>query len=194
MLFKIKIMKKTVLLLLLLSISFVSFSQEDIEFPQDINKKHEVKINALGLLVFEWLDVSYEYLINNESSFGTGLLIGVNNDNDLDQYRKFSLTPYYRRYFSSKFARGFFVEGFGMLHSYENHIYNYYYDQNGNYNQNYSRNNQTDFAVGISVGGKFISKKGFTTEIYLGVGRNLGANENDLQAVGRGGISVGYRF
>ena len=172
-LLKTKIMKK-IFLLLLLSITTISFAQEKTEeFPQDINKKHEVKINALGLLVFEWLDVSYEYLINNESSFGTGLLIGVNNDNDLDQYRKFSLTPYYRRYFSSKFARGFFVEGFGMLHSYENHIYNYYYDQNGNYNQNYSRNNQTDFAVGISVGGKFISKKGFTTELLLGIGRNF---------------------
>ena len=186
---------KKITLLLLLCVTTISFAQEkDEKSPQDINKKHEIKLNAFGLLVAEWFDVSYEHLINEESSFGVGLLVGLDSDTGIDNYRKFSLTPFYRRYFSSKFARGFFVEGFGMLHSYENHIYNYYYDQNGNYNQNYSRNNQTDFAVGISVGGKFISKKGFTTEIYLGVGRNLGANENDLQAVGRGGISVGYRF
>ena len=186
---------KKITLLLLLSITTISFAQEkEEEFPQDINKKHEVKINAFGLLVFEWLDVSYEYLINNESSFGTGLLVGINNDNGLDHYRKFSLTPYYRRYFSSKFARGFVVEGFGMLHSYENNIYNYYYDQNGNYTYSNNNDTQTDFAVGISVGGKFISKRGFTTEIYLGVGRNLGANNNGLEAVGRGGISIGYRF
>ena len=185
---------KKIFLLLLLSITTISFAQEKAEeFPQDINKKHEVKINAFGLLAFEWLDVSYEYLINNESSFGTGLLIGANSDSDLDHYRKFSLTPYYRRYFSSKFARGFFVEGFGMIHSYDNN-FDYYYDQYGNYTQTNNNDTQTDFAVGISVGGKFISKKGFTTEIYLGIGRNLGANNNDLQAVGRGGISVGYRF
>ena len=69
-----------------------------------------------------------------------------------------------------------------------------YYDYNGNYISNRNDDTETDFAVGISVGGKFVSKKGFTTEIYLGVGRNLGGNNNGLEAVGRGGISLGYRF
>lgn len=186
-------MKKTTFLLLLF-ITTISIAQvKEEKAQQDINKKHEIKINALGLLVFEWLDVSYEYLINEESSFGTGLLIGVNNDYDLDRYRKFSLTPFYRRYFSNKFARGFFVEGFGMLHSYENNYYDYY-DYNGDYIANRNDDTKTEFAVGISVGGKFVSKKGFTTEIYLGLGRNLGGNNSSLEAVGRGGISLGYRF
>ena len=44
------------------------------------------------------------------------------------------------------------------------------------------------------MGGKFISRKGFTTEIYLGIGRNLGGDDNSVAAVGRGVISVGYRF
>tara|TARA_R110001606_G_C15225926_1_gene634586 strand:- start:141 stop:689 length:549 start_codon:yes stop_codon:yes gene_type:complete len=181
---------KKITLLVLLFVTSVSIAQEKEEiYPQDINKKHEVKLNVLGVLAFEWLDVSYEYLINDESSFGTGLLIGLDNDSGIEEYRKFSITPYYRRYFSNKFARGFFVEGFGMLHTYENNN-NFYYGSSTTNNTE----DKTEFAVGISVGGKFISRKGFTTEIYLGVGRNLGGDDNSVAAVGRGGISLGYRF
>mgnify|MGYP000569052925 FL=1 len=188
-------MKKTTLLILLFVSSIIIAQEKEEKYQQDINKKHELKINAFGLLVFEWLDVSYERLIDEESSFGIGALVGLDNNSDLDEYRKFSLTPFYRRYFSNKFARGFFVEGFGMLHSYEDRNYGYYYDNNGNY-INSSRNyeTKTEFAVGISVGGKFISKKGFTTEIYLGIGRNLAGDDNSIEAVGRGGVSFGYRF
>lgn len=181
---------KKITLLILLFVGTISIAQEKEEtHPQDVNKKHEVKINGLGLLAFEWLDVSYEYLINNESSFGVGALISFNGDNDIDNYRKFSLTPYYRRYFSSKFARGFFVEGFGMLHTYENNDIYFY----GNSTKN-SIENKTEFALGISVGGKFVSKSGFTTEIYLGLGRSLAGDNSSIEAVGRGGISLGYRF
>lgn len=186
-------MKKiTFLLLVFVNSILIAQEKEEKIYPQDIDKKHEVKLNAFGLLAFEWLDVSYEYLINEESSFGIATLISLNsnrNDN-LDEYRKFSITPYYRRYFSNRFARGFFIEGFGMLHTYEDRT-TYY--NNGN-DWSYSSEDKTEFAIGISVGGKFISKKGFTTEIYLGLGRNLGGDNSSLEAVGRGGISVGYRF
>ncbi|AUC85359.1 hypothetical protein CW731_08690 [Polaribacter sp. ALD11] len=60
------------------------------------------------MLAFEWLDVSCEYLINEESTFGPGALIGSNN---LKNYGKFSLIPYYRRFFSNKFAKGFLLKG-----------------------------------------------------------------------------------
>jgi hypothetical protein len=155
-------MKKITLFVCLLisglTLAQAQTTEETPEFPQDVNKNHEVKINGLSLLAFEWLDVSYEYLINNESSFGIGALVSLNNNEGLNDYRKFSLTPYYRRYFSSHFARGFFVEGFGMLHSYEQE--NYFYNGNGNGGYNYE--DRTEFAVGISAGGKFITKRGFT--------------------------------
>ena len=79
-----------------------------------VNKKHELKINAFTLLVVKWIDFSYERLIDQESSFGISTTL--NTDSDISDL-KFALTPYYRRYFSSHFARGFFVEGFGMLFS-----------------------------------------------------------------------------
>jgi hypothetical protein len=177
-------MKKLTLLLCLL-ISGLTIAQEKEEekeskYPQDINKKHEIKINALTVLVAKWIDVSYERLIDEESSFGIAATINTDKtESDLN----YSLTPYYRRYFSGKFARGFFVEGFGMLFSAEDRSI---FSSNSN-------EFETGFALGVSVGGKFVSKKGFSTELLLGVGRNFSdTNYNDV--VGRIGISVGYRF
>ena len=177
--FKNIIMKKLLLFTLLL-ITSISIAQEKEEkFPQDINKKHEVKINALTLIAGKWLDVSYEKLIDSESSFGLSATLNTDtSETDLN----YAITPYYRRYFSGKFARGFFVEGFGSLFSARE---NFFFNNNKEF--------ETGFAMGVSVGGKFVSKKGFTTELLLGVGRNLIKNSS-YEAFGRIGISVGYRF
>jgi hypothetical protein len=75
--------------------------------------------------------------------------------------------------------------------------YDFYYDDNGNYIKNTNTTNATNFAIGISIGGKFISKKGFVAEIYLGIGKKL-FKENKMifvtNIIVRGGISLGYRF
>lgn len=181
---------KKITLVLLLTITAISTAQEKNSFTEETQKKHEVKINGLNLIAFKWLDISYEYLINKESSFGVGALINFDNEDDFDTYRIFSLTPYYRRYFSKGYAKGFFVEGFGMLNSYKKN--SYYLGSN-----NYSGESLTNFAVGISAGGKFVTENGFVAEIYLGLGRNLinnSTNFYDNDIVGRGGISLGYRF
>jgi hypothetical protein len=70
------------------------------------------------------------------------------------------------------------------------------------YNNNYDRiETQTGFALGISVGGKFVLAEGFTAEVLLGIGRNLIKEESDdndyyfqNEVVARFGISLGYRF
>lgn len=189
-------MKKIVVLILFVSISFSIVSQEKEEkYPQDVNKKHELKLNAFNLIVLSSLDVNYEYLLNKDASFGVGVFYNFNDLNsDLYYAKKFSLTPYYRWFFSeTRFARGFFVEGFGMLNTFEDTAY--YYINNNNI---YQAEKVTDFALGVSVGGKFVTKSGFTAEVYLGVGRNLFNNNNDnynnYSVVSRGGISIGYRF
>ena len=196
-------MKKITLLFLLVATT-ISFAQEkEVAYPQDVNKKYELKLNAFSLIVFSSLDVSYEYLLNKDSSFGVGVFYNFSDINDDLYYpKKFSITPYYRWYFTeTRFARGFFVEGFGMLNTYEDiNYYYYYYDNNGNYIENNEVYKETNFALGVSVGGKFIIKSGFTAEIYLGVGRNLfnnSSNDNDFlenDLITRGGISLGYRF
>ena len=172
-------MKKITLFFVLL-ISTISIAQEKEEkYPQDINKKAEVKINALTVLAAKWIDISYERLIDEESSFG--MAVTINTDTSLSSLN-YSLTPYYRRYFSEKYARGFFIEGFGMFFSAEK-----------DYISGLTNRFENGFGLGVSVGGKFVSKKGFTTELLLGIGRNLTDSDyNDV--IGRIGISVGYRF
>ena len=68
----------------------------------------------------------------------------------------FSITPNYRVYFSNKYARGFFIEGFGMLHRYKDLYYDY---DESTYNN--IEKNITEFSLGVSVGGKWVTKKWF---------------------------------
>ncbi len=185
--------------MLFVSSIIISQEKEEGKYPQDINKKHELKLSPTSLIILSSFDISYEYLINEYSSFGVSLFYNFNNPND-DFYflKKFSLTPYYRWFFSEKRAtRGFFVEAFSMLNNYKDEYYYDYDNIDGDYYYNTKTKKQTDFALGISVGGKFVTKKGFVAEVFLGVGRNLFNKDNsvlDTSIIGRGGISLGYRF
>ena len=171
---------KNLLILLCLSSFLLGFSLEKdtIEF-----KRNELKGNAL-MLVAGAVEFTYERLLNDESAVGVSLFFPYDDNININ----FSLTPYYRFYFGKKPAAGFFAEGFGMLN-------NYKYG-NGNYST-LKTGNATDFALGFGIGGKWITKKGFVFEINSGVGRNLFnsiSRDYDNQIVGRGGITLGYRF
>lgn len=181
-------MKKFLLTTLILMVSFLSFAQEaELE-------KNELKINMSNLIGFKWFDIGYERILNEESSYGIGTLISLDSSVDgLDEYRTFSLTPYYRHFFSNNYAQGFFVEAFTMLHSGKNEDDVIYYDTASDSYISTNNSNYTDFAVGISVGAKWVTKRGFVAEIYAGLGRDM-FNQSDLEIVGRGGVSIGYRF
>lgn len=183
-------MKRSFPLFMGLILSFSHLMAQDVQ--QDESDRDELKINAFNLIAFKFVDVSYERLLDEESSLGFAILVNAGNDEDVfDYYRKFSITPYYRRYFSKSYASGFFVEGFGMLNSGEQDIYDF-----NEITQETERTgeNYTDFAIGISVGGKFITKKGFIAEIYSGIGRNFFSTDFSPEVVGRGGVSLGFRF
>lgn len=193
-------MKKIATLVVLLS-SVFGFSQEnDFRYPQDENKKTEVKLSVTSLIFIAALDASYERLINEDTSFGVSIFYNTDKNNDIDFPREFSITPYYRWFFNERtFARGFFVEGFGMLNTVDDSYYDNFYDTSGNFQSNQVKNTLTRFALGISVGGKFVIKNGFTAEVILGVGRNLlgdtdAVDFSEDNIIGRGGISLGYRF
>lgn len=178
-------MKKITLIALLLIFSIASFAQENDSIDNSLGK-NELKINMVSLIGFKWVDVSYEYLLNDESSFGVGTLVALDNSNE--DLRTFSLTPYYRQFFSRKYAEGFFIEAFTMVHSAVGQTYNAIPPGGTYVSKKY-----TDLAVGISTGYKVISRKGFAAEVYLGIGRDMLGN-SDTEVTGRGGISVGYRF
>ena len=190
-------MNKTIILSSLFVLFFnLIFAQNN---EEQVVKHHEVKTNAFNLIVFKTIDFSYEYLIDSESSAGVSLLFNLQdfeNDysNDGPIYNeKFAFTPYYRRFFSSKYAWGFFLEAFGMYNIQKN-IDGYY-----NYNTDdyiYSDEKSNNVAFGISIGGKFVSKKGFLFEFFGGAGRNIFSSNEYIASdiVPRAGVTLGYRF
>lgn len=180
---KLAIMKIKILLLLLLTTYFCSYGQEtnSISF-----KKNEIKGNAL-FLVLGAVEVTYERLLNEDSGLGVSLFFINEEDFDVN----FSLTPFYRAYFGKKTVAGFFVEGFSMINSGVSST-NYIYDSNGNLTSKIN-NHYIDCALGFGLGSKWVHKKGFVFEINAGIGRNL-FSDDAPEVVGRGGITLGYRF
>ena len=175
-------MKNLAVLLCLVSFGYNYGQQKD----TIVLKKNEIKGNAL-FLVAGALEVSYERILTDETSFGTSVFIAFTEDFATN----FALTPYYRFYFGKKPAAGFFVEGFGSLNSYEGSIYT---GENSSFNY-YKEVTRTDFALGFGLGSKWITKSGFLFEINGGIGRNLfNSSDTDYEIVGRGGITLGYRF
>jgi hypothetical protein len=176
-------MKKILVLLALgFSISGVAQETEAVSF-----KKNELKGNAL-FLVLGAVEVTYERILTNDSGLGISLFF-VSNEDDFDT--TFSLSPYYRAYFGKKPAAGFFVEGFSSISTGVNSK-TYYFDSNGSVSK-IDKDRYTDFALGFGVGSKWIHKKGFVFEINAGIGRNL-FSDNSPEVIGRGGITLGYRF
>ena len=175
-------MKKIILLLAFL-LSFVSVkAQEDnTNTQQNFN---EVKLNGL-YLVLGALEGTYERTLNEESAFGVSLFLPI--DDDVSDDVNYYISPYYRMYFGKKYASGFYLEGFGMLNSIVDEDYN-------NQTYTYDEKTVTDFALGIGVGGKWVTNKGFLGEIGLGIGRNLFNADDGEELIGKLAITLGYRF
>ncbi len=160
-----------------------------IAFGQENNKEepkeaiHELRLNMTNLILLKGLNVSYEYFINEESTTGVSVYKSLNED--LDFYKTFSVTPYFRHFFSiNSDQKKFFAEVFGMIHNGEQYLYS-----------TEDNPNKTHFAMGISAGHKYVSDSGFVVETFFGYGRNLTSqDDDDFPLVGRGGISFGYQF
>ncbi len=184
---------KNFFLIPMLLITLYSFSQN----TEEKKKSHEVKLNAFNTLIFKSLEGSYEYLINKESSAGISIMVNLNDEfNEGPEYNEdFTITPFYRRFFSRKYAWGFFMEAFGMYNKQQNSYYEYDYAEPVD-GHSYSDEETSNFALGISIGGKFVSQKGFAFEFYGGVGRNLFTSDSrhNYEFVPRLGVSFGYRF
>ncbi|NER14479.1 DUF3575 domain-containing protein [Leptobacterium flavescens] len=178
-------MKKIFSFVLLLC-ALSSYSQNESDKNESAwSKKNELKINALYLL-FNGAEVTYERILNEESAIGISTLVSYDSDDDINYY----ISPYYRFYFGNKPAAGFFIEGFGMLNSSKTNIDVLFLADVINVDDNV-----TDFALGVGIGGKFISRRNFVVELNLGLGRNLfNTDEGRYEFVGKVGIHAGFRF
>lgn len=164
---------KKVCLILVLTLSLGSFSQEKNPKENELNSFNEFKLN-IGYLLFEFADFSYERILNEESS--VGISFGFSLDDAIDY--KFGVIPFYRFYFGKKPAAGFFIEGNGALFSEES----------------ITGNNEIGLGFGIAIGGKFLTKKNWIGEIVIGGGRSFVNKDIISEGYPRIGISIGKRF
>jgi len=176
---------KRFLLSMLLITSFISaFAQNS---SQDIVnfRKSDIVIDPFWLIAGLAVNASYERILSEDSGIGANAIFGFNND--LDDFTQIS--PYYRAYFGSKYASGFFIEGFVPItvrKEYENEAW----DDNRGDMKTY-----TTGGIGFGLGGKWVAKKKFVFELSLGVARKVVGNEGSGEPVtGKGMIGVGFAF
>ena len=73
-------MKTLLTTALIMSVVFLGQSQD---ISNDSQPRDEFKINALNLIAFTYMDLSYERLLHEEASLGVSVLINIGNDNEL---------------------------------------------------------------------------------------------------------------
>lgn len=165
---------KKILFLVVLAISFVGTAQ---------NNK-EIKLDIFDVLALKSLDISYEYIMNDESSIGISVLSNFEKKSASFRYsQKLVVTPYYRQHLFQRDNVNFFGELFGAINTGDLEP-----DELGD------PDSYTDFALGLGFGGKYLSENGFVVDFHAGIGRNLFNTNLSQEVVPRIGISVGKRF
>ncbi|MFC2108944.1 DUF3575 domain-containing protein [Bacteroidota bacterium] len=151
-------------------------------------KASEIKIDVFDILALKTLDVSFERVMNSESSVGVALLFNFEKKSSSFRYsEEFVLSPYYRQHLFYKGNVNFFGELFGALNTGDIDLTpaEIAVDKADTY---------TDFALGLGFGGKYVSSHGFVVDFHAGIGRNLFNTEVSREIVPRVGISVGKSF
>ena len=149
-------------------------------------KNNEIKTN-IPYLVFGFPEITYERLFKAYNGVGVSYSFSLNTINSISTV--YIVTPYYRRYFGKGKSLGFFTEA------------NVAYEKQEAHNGNKYRNLETkNFGLGFALGTKFINKKGYLGEAYVGFGKLFGVenpgNKNSvfLDGYPRLGFTFGKRF
>ncbi len=184
----------------LVALCFVGISnaQDENETNPVLERKHELRLDALEALLIPTLEFNYEYVISKYSGAGAAISINLNNDDDFEYGQKFAFTPFYRQYFLNKKeygARGLFVEGMMQMAAGEYTDYFYDYDPVTNSSNSYTESSDWfNVGAGLAIGQKWVSNNGFVFELSAGGGRYFSGGDNKPEGFFRGGVSVGYRF
>lgn len=165
-------MKKILIAFTLLSSTYI-FAQQ------------EIKVDLFDGLAFKTVEISYEHYLNEESSIGISLLFNSDTEADVSYNEKSMITPYFRHYFNSAYNWNFFGEIFFGINSGDDTIIMLGGPP--------LIKEYTDGALGIALGYKYASPRGFVVDIHGGLGRNL-FSSNSPEIVPRIGVNVGYRF
>ena len=193
-------MKKILVLLILLTGAYASFSQEvkkEEEIIVQVKPISELSNNEIRINVPSAIaglpELTYERTFADNMGAGISIAFQLekfkdNHTNGLNELRSL-ICPFYRLYFGEKEASGFYVEG-NMAIAGQKEKYNSY-DFNGNVSSSYERS-ATNFGFGAAVGIKLLARNGFIGDFYAGWGRLFG--DNIIGGYPRLGICIGKRF
>ena len=176
------------MLIILLFTGTICYGQEK-DSISDLNKNRtEIKFNAFAITATSSLELEIERTLSKRSSVGLSFFTNFKDPEDELVYNGIqnSLTAYYRFYLGKKYNQGFFLEGFGM-----------YNTSNSLLPGNASPKRYTitkDFALGLGIGYKYVTKKGLILQANYGWGKNLLEPLNGESTLVRVGVSVGFSF
>lgn len=163
--------------------------------------KNELSLNMLNLLAFGALDVSYERMLQENTSLGFHVFSKVidknrGEENDLSGWydKNFALSSQFQVYLNdSRYAEGFYVEVFGMYSKGENEKEIIATDpETGEEKRMEKLLEYNDLALGLGAGMKYVQQN-FLIDLSLGIGRNLFAKDSP-NFVLLPAVNVGYRF
>ena len=190
--------RKLTIFIAVLLLSINAFSQQQ-NTSTDVNATQTKSLNGIGnnelrinllMSIIGLPELTYErYIADN---MGVGLSVAVSLDKMENMSTRSIILPYYRLYFGSKKASGFFIEGNMAVVRQKELDYNYYYDNGVTYQSELHTRLTTNFGFGGAIGVKLLARNGFVGEVYLGGGRLFG--ESIAEAYPRIGVSLGKRF
>ena len=162
------------------------------ESPEVFGER-EIKLVVTDILFVPGLHGYYEKIVDENSSFGFGVLTAL-DDSVVGVNRRFAFSPFYRLYFLNRQdfgAQGSFIELFSSFAS----VRNFEFDVllNG-----YSDSSTVfRFSLGATLGKKWVTRNGYTYETFVGAGRYLD-NKDEIgdnpQTHIKLGLSIGKRF
>ena len=162
------------------------------ESPEVFGER-EIKLVVTDILFVPGLHGYYEKIVDENSSFGFGVLTAL-DDSVVGVNRRFAFSPFYRLYFLNRQdfgAQGSFIELFSSFAS----VRNFEFD---NLLNGYSESSTVfRFSLGATLGKKWVTRNGYTYETFVGAGRYLD-NKDEIgdnpQTHIKLGLSIGKRF
>ncbi len=147
--------------------------------------RHELKLNLVNLIVLENVELNYEYVAGDDFTVGLAVNYWWDDFSEFD----FIFFPNARFYPGhSDAGTGFFTELSIPIFGFQ--------DEECFFSNSFSTcstENKVGIGVGVAAGYKFISKKGFVGEIFIGIGRSFD-DFAPVSFIPRLGVTFGKRF
>ena len=196
-----RIQTKLTLLTIFLTLGSLGLAAQMRVEPSHPVKYHEVRLNLFALPVASELSAEYEYATTPNLSIGCTMSAYIGDKSACRLFfPTFGVMPYGRWYFGGNWFSiaspnaGFLIEVNSAIGYYDK-LKNVYYSGNWlNLERTVENVRGTSFGIGLGAGFKYVTRKGWSAEVSLRMGRNLVKASNRNGGYIYPAISVGYRF